>query len=313
MTVLFISRRALAGGFVGQPWAGALRLIAKATVVNHAMDDVATSRRVLLLALAGLLGFVAPERADAAPPDAPAAAELLTVDRSEGLNRLVTQIILDTLPEEMVYDDKWGGTTEVWDGVRMRWEGNRLTTKRRWKTVNQGTWKRYEIRLIDPDQHFHVSVHNLEELPEGRVGFETRVDAALDLFGRLSEWQRGVQLFSLSATATAVVRLEVRCTLAMHLDPTRLPPDVILDPRVKGADLHLIDFQLHRISEARGPLVRELGRSAQGVLEQQVARRRERLVARINRQIDRRRDDLRLSLYDLLNSRWGDLAARQLE
>jgi hypothetical protein len=37
------------------------------------------------------------------------------------------------------------------------------------------------------------------------------------------------------------------------------------------------------------------------------------MVRRINRQIEKQQDDLRLSIHDLLASKWGDFAAKQLE
>ncbi len=234
------------------------------------------------------------------------------IRRTEGLNRMVTQIILENLPDDFVHEDNWGATRQIWDGVRMRWEADGLSTRRRWKTVNHGTWKRYQVTLIDPEQHFQVELFDLRELPEGRVGFQARVDAAARVHARLAEWQYGVQLLGLSALATATIRLEVDCSLALRLDPSRLPPDVLLDPRIVAADLQLVDFRLHRIGNVGGPVVRELGRAARGMLEERLAGRRQRLTDRMQRQIDRRRDELRLSLHELLSSQWGDLAARQL-
>ncbi len=228
-------------------------------------------------------------------------------------DELVTQIVLDNMPHQIVRDKDWGRTRQIWDGVRMRWEGNRLDTRRRWKTVNHGTWKRYEVQLVDPEQRFAVQVESPEAQEDGRVGFVAQVDATIDVFGRVAQWERGVQLISLSAEATAVVRLRIHCSVAMKLDPSRFPPDVRFEPEVTDAELQLIRFRLHRISQVRGPLVRELGSALRSFIESKIADRQDRMVQRINRRIERQKDDLRLSIRDLLASRWGDLAAEQLE
>jgi uncharacterized FlaG/YvyC family protein len=55
-----------------------------------------------------------------------------------------------------------------------------------------------------------------------------------------------------------------------------------------------------------------LGEAAQEVLENKVADQRQKLVERINRQIDKRRSKLRISLHDLLVSQWGQLVPRSL-
>jgi hypothetical protein len=226
---------------------------------------------------------------------------------------LVTRIVLDNLPHEIVQDKDWGQTRQIWDGVHMRWEGSRLDTRRRWKTVNHGTWKRYEVRLIDPGQRFQVQVNTPRALEDGRVGIEAQVDAALDVFGRVAQWERGVQLFSMSAQATAVVRLRIDCSVAMKLDPSRFPPDVRFEPQVTSADLRLIEFRLNRISRAGGPLVRELSSAVRDFLDSKIADRRHQMVDRVNRQLDKHQDRLRLSVHDLLASQWGDLAAKQLD
>jgi hypothetical protein len=226
------------------------------------------------------------------------------------LQQLITAIVRDNIPDEYEERKGWGDTTEVWAGLKVWQEGLQIKTKRRKKEVNHGTWKRYRIRLIDPENHFHVRVENLRVLPNGRFQFDTWVEAGLDAFGRISHWERGVQLISLSANAKAQVRLRVQCDLGVQLDPSEVPPAVTLDPVVTEADLQLVDFRLRRISDLHGPLVHELGKGLRDVVEDELAKRRRKLPEKINRQIDKNREDLRLSLYDVLGSAWGDLAAK---
>ncbi len=271
---------------------------------------------VILLAPVAELAAQPPAAAgtDSAIPAVVAAEESSTENAGPSkFDELVTQIVLDTMPHEIVRDKDWGKTRQMWDGVRIRWEGNRLDTRRRWKTVNHGTWKRYEVRLVDPEQRFAVQVESPQAQQDGRVGFVAQVDAAIDVFGRVAQWERGVQLLSLSAEATAVVRLRIDCHVAMKLDVSRFPPDVRFEPEVTAAELQLVRFRLHRISQVQGPLVRELGSALRSFIESKIADRQDRMVQRINRRIERQKDDLRLSIHDLLASRWGDLAAEQLE
>lgn len=279
-----------------------------------------TNRSIGLIAailLTPLVGLAAAPRPAARPAtdSAAAGAEEPSAENAgpSKFDELITQIVLDNMPHQIVQDKDWGQTRQMWDGVRMRWEGNRLDTRRRWKTVNHGTWKRYEVRLVDPEQRFAVQVESPEAQPDGRVSFVAQVDAAIDVLGRVAQWERGVQLISLSAEATAVVRLRIHCQVAMKLELSRFPPDVRFEPEVTAAELTLVRFRLHRISQAQGPLVREIGSALQGFIESKIADRQDRMVQRINRRIERQKDDLRLSIHDLLASRWGDLAAKQLE
>jgi len=243
----------------------------------------------------------------------PAGQASASADASHRFNRLITQIVKDNIPHEYEETKDWGKTTEIWAGVRVWREGLRIKTKRRKKEVKHGKWRLYRIWLVDPDQQFHVRVENIREAGKGRAEFDAWVEAAMKIYGRLSVWERGVQLISTSADADARVRLRVRCNLGAKVDPTRLPPDVILDPVITDADLQLVDFDLRRISDLRGPFVNSLSHGVREVLEDRIAKRRQSLVDKINRQIEKNEDEFRLSLFDLLRSRWGGLASEHLD
>ncbi len=246
------------------------------------------------------------------PPPAsstsPASAESL-----QALSGLVNTIVRENLPADFESRDNWGQTTEIWAGVDIRREGLQIKTKRRKKAVNDGTWKLVRVRLVEPEQNLHLEVLGVRPLPAaGRVEVDLAADAQLEVFARLSQWELGVQLISLSANARARTQFRVRFELGMKLDPTKLPPDVILDPLVREAELRLVDFHLDRISQLGGSVARELGEEARGLLDRELNKQSARLPEKINRQIDKRRDRLRLSVQDLLASRWGPLAAQQL-
>lgn len=274
-----------------------------------------TWTRCVLVLVASLavstLAAQTPPPQQATPPmladSTPATAESL-----QSLSGLVNTIVRENLPADFQSRDNWGHTTEIWAGVDIRREGLQIKTKRRKKHVNDGTWKMYRVRLIEPDKDLHLEVLNLRPLPAGRVEVELAVDAKLDVFARLSQWELGVQLISLSANAQARTQFHVRCDLGLKLDPTRLPPDVILDPVVREAELRLVDFRLDRVSQVGGSLARELGQQARDLLDREVAKQNARLPEKINGQIGKRRERLRLSVQDLLTSQWGPLAAKQL-
>jgi hypothetical protein len=258
----------------------------------------------LLLTVCGLL-----PAAPAQEPSSPAAA---SAKPSPGMDDLITAIARDNLPHEYESKKNWGNTTAIWSGLSVWREGLRIKTRGQKREANHGTWERYRIRLVDPQQRFHVHVENLRERPGGRAIFEAWIEAQLDAQGQWVIWERGVQLLSTSADADAHVRLRVTCDLGLKLAPGKIPPDVLLDPVVRDAKLELVDFRLRRISDLHGPVVQELGKALRKVLDDQLDEQRPRIVQQINRQLDRNRNSLRLSLHDLLASRFGALAAKHL-
>ena len=228
-------------------------------------------------------------------------------ERLDAVNQLVHQLVREQIPSTYENTKQWGGTKEIWHGIRIRREGLRIKTKRRKKHVNHGTWKRYRAWLINPDDELEARISNLRPLDQGRVSFRLTVVARLGTLGRLSEWRRGIQLISLSANATARVRLQLDCELGSQLDFSDLPPALVIVPRVTNARLELLEFRLERLSELSGPLAKELGESLHNVLQDGINQRRAKLVNKINHQLDKHRDDLRLSVREIGSRGWTEL------
>jgi hypothetical protein len=219
----------------------------------------------------------------------------------------ITEIVRQQLPDEYEKRKNWGHTVRSFDGVSIRIEDGKLKTHRKYKQKNDGAWQHYRIRLKDPEEKFDVRIANIRKLPDGRVGLEITVLATLEVFGRESLWEQGMQLYSVSAEADARVRLWASAAVATQLDLTRLPPDVALDPEILAARLEIPDFRMRRIGEFHGPLVRSLSHATREALEEKVANENEKLVLKLNRAIDKQQKKLRLSLADVMKSKWSDL------
>jgi hypothetical protein len=221
-----------------------------------------------------------------------------------GTDALVQTILLQNLPREYENAKKWGMTKRRWNGVDVSFDGLRLDTKRRWKEVNHGTWTRYRASLIDPEHSLKIHLSEARPAENQSAMFDVIVDAQVNATGRLSEWNRGVQLYSFSADADAQIRLQMSCEMTLQFDATKLPPDVILSPKVTDAKLELLAFRLNRISDADGPLVRKFGEELHNDINREIAEQRPKLVEKINRSIGKNREHLRLSVSDLIAGGW---------
>ena len=235
------------------------------------------------------------------PPDA-AEVHLETVPAN--LQTLLSSLVREAIPHEYENKKKWGQQKKTWDGVKLRMDGLKLETKRKWREANHGTWKRYTIEMIDPDESLSVTLTDFRKHEDGTIEFDVKMGSRLKCFGQLQRWNRGVKLLSLSADAKAKVDVQMRCAVNTSMDLSRLPPDVLFHPKVISAQVHLRDLTLDRISHADGPLVKELGDALERVLRKELSDRDEQLVARMNRQIKKKEDKLRLSLHDRLKYGW---------
>ena len=212
----------------------------------------------------------------------------------------------ENLPEKYEDNRRWGQQKEVYRGIKLRREGWRLETKRRRKRVNHGSWKRYELRQIDPRQNVSIRFSELDTNEDGSVSFHVKFVSRVNAYARFSEWNRGVRLISVSIDADADVILDMDCTLDIDLMATRFPPDVILKPTVNDASLRVRRFRVNRVSHFDSPVARELGDSLKKIVIKKVNEKRPKLVAKINRQIAKNEDKLRLSISDSLRSRWDE-------
>lgn len=251
---------------------------------------------VLAAALAALL-FPALANADEAAADVAEASFTPTPEFQE----LLTAIAREHLPDDYEKTKNWGETKRVWAGVKLERDGRRLETRRRYREVNDGPWQKYRIDLIQPEKHFHVEVANIRQ-KENKVLADVAIHAKLHAFGRHSQWERGVQLFSVSADATARVRLSAQVEVTARLDATKLPPDLLLSPRVTSAELAILDFRLERVSDLSGPLVKSLSSTVREILEDKLAEKQEKLVEKLNKSLAKREDRFRLSATELLQS-----------
>ncbi len=228
-------------------------------------------------------------------------------DAPEWLQTMVQHIVTENIPHEYKDDKHWGQQDKRFDGLRVRREGLQIKTKRRWKEVNHGTWRKYEITQVDPARNLRARIENVHDAGNGKVGFDFSLVTKLHAFARVARWRKGVQIFSLSTDADADVQMLIRCEVGMRLDLTKIPPDVILQPTVTHADLQVVDFDVRKISKVQGSVAHELGRALHGVLLRKIDEKQEKLPEKINRQIAKNDDKLRFSISKLATEKWHAL------
>ena len=215
----------------------------------------------------------------------------------------LTTMIRENLPPAYEDNKKWGLQKEVWDGVEVWREGNRIETKRRKKLVNAGTWTKYRVEFVEPDKNLHIEFHQLQSLPDGRIAFSVSVDCLLDVFGRMSQWVRDVQMISLSVNADAACKLTMSGTVKFQLNPLKFPPDVIIKPHVDQAIVELSYFRVRRVSQVGGDFAKALGEGARGTIDRKINETNEKLVDKINKQIDKQQSKMVFSMQDWLQSK----------
>lgn len=224
----------------------------------------------------------------------------------------ITNIVRQQLPHDYEKRKNWGHTARTFDGVSIQLDDGRLKTHRKYKQANDGQWQMYRVKLKNPEEKFEVRIANIRKLADGKIGMEITAVASLEVFGRQSQWEHGVQLYSLSAEADARVRLWAQAEVATQMNLARFPPDISLDPKITAARLEIPDFRIRRLGEFHGPFVRSLSHATREALEDKLVEDNEKLVAKLNRAIDKQEKKLTLSLADIMKSKWSSLVGTNL-
>ena len=225
-------------------------------------------------------------------------------DAGEKIDQLLTRLVLENIPHEFEDTKDWGRQVERWDGIKFRREGLKIETKRRKKLVNDGTWTRYSVQLRDPKEKFSIQIKNMREPAENKFALEVHFVSELSLKVRHSKWLRGVQLFSVSAEGFASLRLVVSVDLEIKPVSFKLPPDFVVSPVVKKADIVLDEFRIDRIGKLGGEVSQQITKAIRSELEEKIEKKEPKLVLRMNKEIDKNRDDLRISIADSIHAKW---------
>ncbi len=231
-------------------------------------------------------------------------ANSIQADAGEKIDQLLTRLVLENIPHEFEDTKDWGRQVERWDGVKFRREGLKIETERRRKSVNDGTWTRYSVQLRDPKEKFSIQIKNMKEPVKNRFTLDVHFISELSLKARHSKWLRGVQLFSISAEGFASLRLVVSVDLEIKPVSLKFPPDFVVSPVVTNADIVLDEFRIDRIGKVGGEVSQQITKAVRSELDDKIEKKESKLVQRLNNEIDKNRDDLRISIADSIQAKW---------
>ncbi len=212
------------------------------------------------------------------------------------LHEAIGELIQAAIPTTYTDDKEWGGTKRIYAGVKVELDGLRIDSERKYKEVNHGSWNRYRMELIDPAKNLEVKITPLVRRPDQRFAFEIKVIATTHVFTRWSQWNYGLQLISLSGSATSKLELDVKGSIGLRLEQNQLVPDLVVDPHVDSAQITLHSFRLQDISDVGGEFAEQMGQGIEHWLKHRlIPEQNAKLADKLNQKIAKKRERLRLS------------------
>lgn len=233
--------------------------------------------------------------------------------------QLLLDLALAELPRSYNGDSHWQDTKKVWAGVKLHREGLRLETKRRWKQRRHGLQVRYTVtsqraiehNAIDLDILSVEAVGNAEEsnAPDAmdHWNIASRITAPLDFVARVEQWNYGARLYSIEIKGDMRVRLDINGQLAVRPEFSSVIPGIEIDPQVDHARLNLQHFHVDRVSKIGGEVAEQWGETAEWMAKR-IFREdiNNKLTEKLNRAIDKKREDLVLSASDWISELQAD-------
>ncbi len=222
------------------------------------------------------------------------------------------------IPKTFDGDKDWGNVKKIWAGVKVRRDGFRLKTNRRFRDVNHGRWIRYELSLVDTlpavptvtiEQVTSLSSSTDSHGSDDGWQIQSTLSAPMRFTARIERWNYGLQWYSVSVSGHLRIRLRSSATIRFTADYTQIPPALVIDPYIEQAEISLDDFEVERISKIGGDVAEAWGEIIQTVIRERIRRKENASLAeKMNRAITKHRDDLRLSMFDAATG-WFDTAA----
>jgi hypothetical protein len=238
-----------------------------------------------------------------ASPGADSAAPVVaSADPHQAMWAALSRLIERAIPLEYEKQKDWGATKEIATGLRFEGSGFDARLKRRKREVPHGVWKHYRLRLVDPAKHLAIELANLRAVAPGRMAFTLHATAKLDAWARAKIYQYGVHIIALEMESDMRVRLVLDGEFNLALAGQGGEPVVTVMPTITRAELAIEDFHLRRVSNADGPVIRELGDGVRAVVEDEL--NGPKLVEKLNRAIEKKRDRLTFRLAELLETDW---------
>lgn len=228
------------------------------------------------------------------PQPVPANAEVSPGATAE----IVARLIAEAIPREYERSKDWGQTKKITTGVRSSGNFFKFDIHSKKSDVKDGVWKHYRATMIEPEKNLVVRIDNLRSLDAGRIAFTLFVTTKLHGWARAKVYESGVHLIALEAEGDAKVSLWIDCEIGLEVAPASFLTGIAVRPHVASARMKLDDFRLTRISDVRGPIVRELGDGLRHLIEEEL--NGPKLAAKLNRSIEKRSDRLVLSPEMLL-------------
>jgi len=231
----------------------------------------------------------------------------------DGIDHLLTRLALSHIPAQFTEEKQWGMKAEKRRGVQLLNQQGKLDVRSKKEWVNHGNWRKYSASLRNPEEEFQIQLRNIQELPNGGIGFEVHCKGHLDFVAQQANWKNGIQLLSLTATGHTEVEVQIELEVQTEFIGKGFLPDVIIRPTARQARLLVNDFRIDRIGKIGGELAKQISREARKQITGKLPEQEQKIVDKINQEFAKKEGGYRFSFSDTHDSKLKDIFSKLLE
>lgn len=158
-------------------------------------------------------------------------------------SKTIHGIAVKELPKQFEDATGWGGMIEIPNNLplmklrKVVKNGDKLNAP-------HGPWVKFKGKVEEPNKNLKIDVKEFKKLDAKTYRVVTEVDVIIT--GRIDyqQWQKGLILLNLDATADAYLFAVVTCDVSASLNFKKIPPELVLEPKVADLKLDLVDIQM---------------------------------------------------------------------
>jgi hypothetical protein len=218
----------------------------------------------------------------------------------------LSRLIENAIPLEYDKQKDWGATKSIDAGWNIEGKPFHWHALKREHNVNHGVWKHYKLKLVEPEKNLHVKLATLRPLSAGRVAFTLNIETTIDAWARAKVYEYGVHLIALEMESDMQVAIAIDGEVGVAMRSSDQGMTLALEPIVTNSRLEIRNFHLRRVSNARGPIVHELGEGVSRLVQDEL--NGPKLTEKLNRAIEKKRDRLAFRPAELFEGQWWPLS-----
>jgi hypothetical protein len=226
---------------------------------------------------------------------------------NQALADMARDAVLKSLKPEYDKEENWGHQKEIVDGYHWTEHADGWHWDKQTKKVNEGTWRRYRVRLDNPERNLQLSFTTPQPAANGGTAFQAILTARLWAEGVQEQWVLGVKGLNFHIEGYATVRAKL--DVVVNIEPVSGASFGTIEvlPQVTGVQLELLDLTLTKVDMLHGDAARELGRMLKDVVASEIRKQEPKAAAKINAQIEKNRAKLQFSPSQMLQIGWDKI------